>query len=322
MGAYERITESIYADEEIENVPLPDPLIEGVVDMNSCAAIYGRAGVGKSAVMQGMALCVATGQDWYGHPVLQGDVLYVVAEGQFGMGVRQLAWKKYTETTTVSGISYMTVAPNLMQTEDRLAIMRVVAERQPVFTILDTLARHVPGGDENTGPVMSLVVETLEGIKRASGGCASVVHHTGWGDGARLRGHSSLEGGIDHAIAILPHDPKTQDGRLRVYAQKHKHHPDHQTILRMKLEEIGNAVVAVEDRTLSAGEGEILDVLSQLAVRQNGSSPNGVSSHEWETACKTSRASFYRYRTKLERVGEVENKGGFWRCLNPSQASQ
>jgi RecA-family ATPase len=202
-----------------------------------------------------------------------------------------------------------------MQSEDRMAILRYVEEEYAGFVILDTLARHIPGGDENTGPVMSAVVETMEAIKRETEGCVMVVHHTGWSDGERLRGHSSLEGALDHAFAVLPHSPNSQDGRIKIRAQKHKNHPDHYTLLNLQLTEVAGAVALEEDTTLSDSERETLEALVSRLRETNGSAPLGLKSHEWEEVAPVARATFYRCKARLLSLGEVQHKDGYWSCL-------
>lgn len=314
-GIYERLSESLHDGKSVEEIPPPRPLIEGVIDHDSVAAIYGRSGIGKSAVAHSMALSLCSGRPWFGHRVHQASVLYVVAEGQAGIGGRQIAWRKQHGLDSVENITYMTVAPNLMMPEDRMAILRLVDEIGPMLTIFDTLARHIPGGDENTGPAMSVVVETLEEVKRITEGCAMVVHHTGWSDGERLRGHSSLEGALDHAFAILPRQAQSPDGRIKVRAHKHKNHPDHYTLARLHLVEKAGAVTVVEDVTLSGSERETLDTLISLVGETNGQVPEGIQSHAWEQAVKVSRATFFRCRSRLLDLGEVIEDKGKWRSL-------
>ncbi|MEK7766008.1 MAG: hypothetical protein AAB368_07195, partial [bacterium] len=44
--------------------------------------------------------------------------------------------------------------------------------------------RHLPGVEENSSPAMSMMVETLDEIRRVTGGTALVEHHQGKHDAA------------------------------------------------------------------------------------------------------------------------------------------
>ena len=90
-----RLHAALIAGDRIKLLPKPESLVEGVLDADTLAVLYGRAGVGKSFVALDLALSVATGTRWQGHEVRRGRVLYVVAEGASGTGARLDAWQKY-----------------------------------------------------------------------------------------------------------------------------------------------------------------------------------------------------------------------------------
>lgn len=317
MGAYENLLASIYEGDAIEQVVAPEPLVEGMFDTQSIGMIYGRPGIGKSAVMQGLSLAIATGQpDWCGLKLTRDTVLYVIAEGASGMGIRHSAWKAWHQVSGVTGLHYMTVAPNLLIPEDRLAILRIAQELDPGLTILDTLARHIPGADENTGPGMSLVIETMEALRRL-GGSATAVHHSGLADASRSRGHSSLEGAVDHSIALLD----TKDGKMRLHAHKHKNHRDGIPIARLKMQEVAGSIVVVADDSLTQPETLTLATLVSLSRETVSGNGSGIKSHAWQTACERigiSRASFFRYRTKLLGLEEVCEINGQYQVSSES----
>jgi hypothetical protein len=68
--------------------------------------------------------------------------------------------------------------------------------------VVDTLARAMAGGDENSSEDMGALISGADAIREATGAHVSLVHHSGK-DGAKgARGHSSLRGAVDTEIEI------------------------------------------------------------------------------------------------------------------------
>lgn len=226
--------ELLYGD-AIEDIPEPSPLIESVLDFDSTALLYGASGSGKSFVALDWALCVATGTPWHDHPTVQGKVLYVVGEGLSGTRGRYQAWKKHHGIASVPDIIFAPRAVNVLREEGRRELLAAVARVEPIFTMLDTVARHIAGGDENSFEAMSLVVQTLDTLRIATGGCALGIHHSGKHEDQGARGHSSLKGAMDTEI-LCTKGPK-------LTATKQKNHEDGHIIGSFKLESIGPSMV-------------------------------------------------------------------------------
>lgn len=242
MDRTERLRAGLLRGHAITELPDPTPLIDGILDFNTVSILYGSSGAGKSFVALDWALHVATGRNWWGHRTVQAPVLYVVAEGAHGTKWRYRAWCEYHEVDEVEAITWLTVPANLLDNRDRDALYAIVDEVQPSYTVLDTLARHMPGGDENSFTSMSLIVEALDTIKRMTGGCAQGVHHTGKDEAQGSRGHSSLKGGADAELSV-----KTArvDGvmQVSVFAEKLKDREDHLSLCSLVLGKVGPSLV-------------------------------------------------------------------------------
>ncbi len=130
-----------------------------------------------------------------------------------------------------------------------------------MLTILDTLARHLPGGDENVSPVMSAMVETLDEIKRMTGGHAHVVHHPGKAEDAGSRGHSSLPGALDTQFGVVGVRNPDKSKNLVVTAEKQKNHEDGQVVARMRLIQHGPSCVLIPDNRTPTTAEKILAYL-------------------------------------------------------------
>jgi RecA-family ATPase len=66
---------------ELNDLPEPSWLIEGILAANAVVVLYGASAIGKTFVALSMALSVAAGHPWCGKPTKSGSVLYVAAEG-------------------------------------------------------------------------------------------------------------------------------------------------------------------------------------------------------------------------------------------------
>lgn len=244
--------------DDIEKIPDPSPLIEGVLDLDSTATLYGESGAGKSFVALDWALCVATGQPWCDHAVAApGNVLYVVGEGLSGTRSRFIAWKRHHRRPTVPNIGWGAYAPSILHPQSRDELFGWIDETEPVFVILDTLARHIPGVDENTFETMSRAVEVMDQVRLRTGGCAMVVHHTGKELGRGARGHSSLKGAMDTEIEVL----KDTKG-LKLVVRKQKNHEDGHTLGSLKWKYVGQSLVLVPAGTATKNQDLALGVLA------------------------------------------------------------
>ena len=65
-----------------------DWIIKGYLPAHSTIMIFGAPASGKSLIAMEMAFCVGTGEDYYGHPVKQGTVIYIAGEGHAGINKR------------------------------------------------------------------------------------------------------------------------------------------------------------------------------------------------------------------------------------------
>lgn len=292
-----RVRAGLVQGHAITDLRDPEPLIDDLLPLDSIAVLFGPSGAGKSLVALDWALHVAAGRSWWGRKTARGPVLYVVAEGARGTKARYEAWCEYHGVDRVDAITWGTVAANVLQPEDREALRRIAGEIGPRLTVLDTLARHIPGGDENSSEAMSLVVETLEIIKRESGGCAGSVHHAGKDEGRGSRGHSALKGALDAELSLRT---SRVDGvmHVEVYAEKFKDWEDHRVLYSAHMEKVGHSLVpSVDDgNPLRSSERQMLACL-------NG---HWTTYTEWWKATGLAKGTFSRGQHHLIELGLVE----------------
>jgi hypothetical protein len=70
------------------------------------------------------------------------------------------------------------------------------------LVIIDTMARAMAGGDENSGQDMTRAVSAIDAIRAATGAHVCVVHHCGKDEARGARGHSSLRAAVDTEIEV------------------------------------------------------------------------------------------------------------------------
>jgi len=184
---------------EMKSLPPPEPLIDGVLFRDTIAVLDGGPGSFKSFVAIDMALSIASGVDWHECPVRQGPVLYVCAEGASGMGKRIKAWELVHNQQAPECTYCVPETVNFLDpgaVEQLCELIRGLPE-PPVFAAIDTLARSMPGGEENTSKDMGLAVAAMDAVRReANGATVMVLHHVNRAQGT-IRGHSSLLGAVD-----------------------------------------------------------------------------------------------------------------------------
>lgn len=202
VGAkYELLRSRLLTADDMEKMPPPEPLVDGLLYANTVATTFGRPGTAKSFLALTMAFAVVTGEPWFGRKVKQGPVLYIAAEGAAGLGQRQRAWRERCGYPDMPDMYWLPCPVNLLDAEWAGALVLLVDELGPVFIVIDTLGRVMPGGDENGSRDMSRLVGVADRLRSASGACVNLVHHTPR-EGNTPRGHSSLEGATDTQLYL------------------------------------------------------------------------------------------------------------------------
>jgi AAA domain-containing protein len=133
--------------DQLQDLPNPRPLINGLLDLDSESWIIGQKESYKSFVVLDMAGCVAAGIPWQGMRVTQGPVIYIVGEGMAGMKLRTRAWS-VARQAKMTGVSFL---PRPVQAKDGDwgTLVKVCRRLKPVLIIIDTQARCTVGLKEN-----------------------------------------------------------------------------------------------------------------------------------------------------------------------------
>jgi hypothetical protein len=215
-----------YSDLAVLDLPDPEYLIDGVLLNSSWNLVAGRWGAGKTFLQLDWLLHVASGRAWQGQKVKQGPTLLVYAEG--AIKPRIAAWRA-AQRVEPTGALGLTVAPgtvNLLDADAVGAFLRQVEAGDlggiPVLVVIETLARSIPGGDENKSETMSQVTASVDTIRRELGAVVSVTHHSPW-EAKRLRGFSGLGDNADSVYFLENANPdaaRDESMRLTLTCQK------------------------------------------------------------------------------------------------------
>lgn len=271
-----------------ELLAMPDPreLVDGHLVQNSLAVLYGQAGRGKTFVTLRLAASVAAGLPWAGNRVRQGDVLYVAAEGTGGLKKRVSALMSHLGLKDLGGLTVITEAVDLADPGQVEALIDDFDEGSYVLVVFDTLARCIPGTEENNQKEMGIVVKHADRIREAFGATVLLVHHTGHSNQERERGSSVLRGAADTMLLL-----SEKNGTLELSCKKQKELEPFRP-LHFGLQRELHSVVAVPLNhetvvpDLTTNERQILQAIPEEGARQKDLvDRTGIP----DTTCRTAR---------------------------------
>src|SRR4051794_30170970 len=180
-------------------LPTPRYLVRNLLPETGLALIFGASNTFKSFIAIDLCCHIAHGLEWCGQRVQQGAVLYIAGEGGHGVArLRIPAWHQHNGLMDSNPPIRLVKIP--VDLTDKASVNRLLATvrqligetGQPVrMVIIDTLARSF-SGDENSGEAMNAFINGCAALQTEFGCLVLVVHHSGWSDKDRSRGHSSL----------------------------------------------------------------------------------------------------------------------------------
>lgn len=189
--------------------------VQGLLTEGGASVVYGPSNTGKSFWVLELAASVATGRPFMGTlETDQGLVIYFALEGIQGARNRIHALKQSGRLGLESPLHLCFEPLSLLNESDVDRMIAAIKEAERLdgapckLVIVDTLARAMPGGDENTGKDMSRYVSGKDKIRAEIGAHVMSVHHCGKNEDNGARGHSSLRAAVDTEIKVT----KPSDG--------------------------------------------------------------------------------------------------------------
>ncbi len=195
--------------DEIEARP---QMVEGLFNIGDLAMIYGASNSGKSYFAGHMSMCITEGADFLGRRTRRGAVLYVAGEGPSSIRARLAAYRRHFGRSP-GRFGLIPCALNLMDpsTDVDDLVQTVVQAARDIeesvsMIVIDTVARAMVGGDENTGVDMARLVGACDRIRAKTGATLLLIHHAGKDESRGARGHSSLRAALDTEIEVSKDD--------------------------------------------------------------------------------------------------------------------
>lgn len=310
-------------------------LIDDIYDLGSMVVTYGDSNVGKTYIVLDQCTAIAAGAEWNGHQARKGLVVYVASEGGTGFHKRIEAYRRERGLAELpfSLVPCPIDLHSAGDAGDTDRLIRLVRAEEAhfgtscVLIVVDTLARAIGAGDENTSVDMGLLVRHCDRLRAATGATVNLIHHTGKDKSKGARGSSSLRAATDTEIEVDAGVVTVQKQRDMARAE-----PLH---FQLKTVEIGRrtdgrAVTACVVEWLASAEFEakitpeaqqLFDVLEQLeADIPDGT---GVSWADWWKAATMvlkgargkplGRTHMVPLRHQLSHAKMVELTGAKWR---------
>ena len=181
-------------------------LIKEYFPMNSIGVIYGKSGAGKSWIAVDIALHAALGLSWCGKKTKKVKVLYIAAEGGYGLSQRVEAFRighKVEQADINENFSLIAGAVNLSEpdalktplaTATDIDEMMAAKDIVPGLVVIDTLSQTLSGADENDASAIAQYMNNLaQAFRDKYHCCVIVIHHSGKGDQTTPRGSSAIQ---------------------------------------------------------------------------------------------------------------------------------
>lgn len=289
--------------DQLKAIVPPQPLVNGVLDLDTTAWLIGESGSFKSFVALDLAAHVGLGQPWRGHDVHRGEVLYIVAEGARGMRLRVDAWER--EYQPVKGVRFL---PRPVQANggEWQVLVEACRRLRPALVIIDTQARVTLGLEENSNSDMSKYVAQADAIRLATGACVLTVHHLGR-NGKNARGASALDGAQDAELRIERKTPYN----VELHMDKQKDQAQAEPIpLRMRRSEGGfdgltgrDLSSLVVDHTLTPMLGEPAGSKVDVGRRRALALFKVIADHRHDGGEGLLRAEIRKLFTDLPEIG-------------------
>lgn len=179
-------------------------IVKNVLPRADIGVLYGDWSAGKTFAVLDMMVSIALGEDWRGHKVEQGTVVFITAEGTTGMRnrLKAISLDRGIDLEHLP-IYFIAAAPNLLLKEEALAVSEaIIAIGGASVVVVDTFAQTTPGADENSGKDVGKALDHCKGIKIATGGMVLLIHHAGKDSGKGPRGWSGILGNVDVAFEV------------------------------------------------------------------------------------------------------------------------
>lgn len=307
-----------YSIMQIRSLPPVEWTIDGVIPQNSFSVMYGEPGAGKSFLALDMALSVAHNQSWHGRAVWGGAVLYIAGEGVGGLGKRIKAWQAYYGVLCDAPLFVLPTAVRMREDDEVEKLMRTIDGLGVDFScvFIDTVARALLGGDENSATDMGMFVNACDAVKNHTKAAVVGIHHSGKDVARGMRGSTALLGAVDASVRV-----SRSDNALSMKMEKQKDaEPIEDLVFDMqKIQIIGDSSIVLEKSEsavqfrpkLSGAQRIALEALRQAIIDEGKQSVTIKQFHDAHARlAPDDSASRSKARGRLQEMGVIGISGG------------
>ena len=201
--------------------------------------MIGPPASGKSLLAISLGACVATGRKWLGRPVESGTVAIIAGEGHGGISQRLEALK--IDQALKLDSSPLFISHRAIGMLDTSEMDDLISELDTLpgsirMIIVDTLARSLIGGSENSNDDMGSFVHECDRLRYRYGCSVLVVHHPGYGNKSRSRGGSALPAAVDTEFVL---SVERDDTRILTCTKQKDAEPPSDMAFRLKQIDLG-----------------------------------------------------------------------------------
>lgn len=226
-------------------------------------------------------------------------VVYIAPEGGSGYRQRVDAWLAHHGGSEPQNIFFILQTVTLLNPQTLGELVSTIQTFNPILVIIDTLARALVGGDENSAKDIGLFFYHTDLIREATHAAIVVVHHTG--KAGAYRGSSAMYGAVDSWI-----DFANDDGLITVSCGKAKDwEPFAPRYLRM-VKSLDSVVLLPSDQVsqrdggLTEAQRKILETLVLDIFLDPGAKRAEIAS-----ASGINELTLYRVLSRLKRDGLI-----------------
>lgn len=199
---------TVVAASEFTSGPPLEWLVRRLLPRAELAVVFGESGSGKSFLTLDICAAISRGIEWRANRTVRGGVVYVCAEGARGFKKRLRAYAHEHKVELAQLPAVIADAPNLLEPKDAAALTASILtwiknEGQVDVVVIDTLSATTPGGNENSGEDIGLVISHCKFISKQTGALVVLIHHSGKDATRGARGWSGLRAAADAEIEVI-----------------------------------------------------------------------------------------------------------------------
>ncbi len=311
--------------DQIELSTAPSYLVKGLIPRQGLVVIWGPPKCGKSFWAFDVAAHIALGRSYRDRKVRQGTVVYLVLEGEHGIGARVEAFRRQHLGEDANPVPLYLLPTRLDLIREHETLIQEIAaqtvDNPPALIVIDTLNRSLTGS-ESRDEDMGAYVKAADAVREAFEAALAVIHHCGI-EATRPRGHTSLTGAADAQIAVK----RDQTGVICATLEWLKDGPEGAEVFS-KLEPVDvgtdddgdpiSSCIIIEaepvkktaSAKLTANQETMLGLLDDFG-------PAGATVEDWNDAARQEglgkrNASLYDFRKALKDKKLVHTTGDRW----------